>query len=160
MTIRRVEPRHLSRASFVDIGFGPTDRMVEDSAGESLASLTGGLNPEEIEEIRRAQALIPAYQLLRGLIGRNERDFLIRAAALEALMASGRASFSQHDLDEALYWLSTDGRDRMVRVLRDAGWLAYKSGLGDVAPMQGARHLRFCSFFDANSKAASSSQRS
>ena len=29
--------------------------------------------------------LIPAYQLLHGLVGRNELDFLIRAAALEAL---------------------------------------------------------------------------
>jgi hypothetical protein len=112
-------------------------QLPENGPGESLASLTGGLPPEEIEEIRQAQALIPAYQLLQGLIGRNERDFVVRAAALEGLVASGRASFSLHDVDEVLYWLRTEVRESIVRVLRDAGWTEYKAGLGEVVTDQG-----------------------
>ena len=104
----------------------------KDDIAEPVASLFGGVGPEEIPEFRRAQELIPAYQLLHGLVGRNELDFLIRAAALEALVARGRASFSQHELNEVLYWLSEYGRDRTVRVLREAGWLEYRPGPGDI----------------------------
>jgi len=104
----------------------------KDDTAEQLAALFGGIGPEEIPEFRRAQELIPAYQLLHGLVGRNELDFLIRAAALEALVARGRPSFSQHELNEALYWLSEYGRDRTVRALREAGWLEYRPGAGDI----------------------------
>ena len=109
-----------------------------DDTAEPLTSLFGGIGPEEIPEFRRAQELIPAYQLLRGLIGRNELDFLIRAAALEALVACGRASFSLHELNEALYWLSEYGRDRTVRALREAGWLEYQPGAGDIVTSAGS----------------------
>ena len=126
----------------------------KDDTAEPLTSLFGGIGPEEIPEFRRAQELIPAYQLLRGLIGRNELDFLIRAAALEALVACGRASFSLHELNEALYWLSEYGRDRTVRALREAGWLEYQPGAGDIVTSAGSQHMRSFSSCGASSRAA------
>jgi len=73
------------------------------TTAEQLASLFGGIGPEEIPEFRRAQGLILAYQLLHSLI---------QTAALEALVACGYASSSQHELNEALYWLTGYARDR------------------------------------------------
>lgn len=100
---------------------------------EPLASLiVNGISPNEIAEVRRALELIPAYQLLHGLVGRNEHDFIIRAAALEALIAAGHACFSQKELDETLYWLSENARDRTIRALREAGWIEYQPGPGDI----------------------------
>jgi hypothetical protein len=55
---------------------------------------------------------------------------LIQTAALEALVACGCASSSQHELNEALYWLTGYARDRTVRALREAGWLEYRPGAG------------------------------
>jgi hypothetical protein len=116
----------------VNSAAGANGAKQKDDTPESLASLIGAIGPEEIPELRRAQELIPAYELLRGLAGRGELEFVVRTAALEALVASGRAFFSQHEVNETLYWLNDDGRDRIVRALRDSGWLEYRPGAGDM----------------------------
>jgi hypothetical protein len=116
----------------VNSAAGANGAKQKDDTPQSLASLIGAIGPEEIPELRRAQELIPAYELLRGLAGRGELEFVVRTAALEALVASGRAFVSQHEVNETLYWLNDEGRDRIVRALRDSGWLEYRPGAGDM----------------------------
>jgi hypothetical protein len=111
---------------------GANGARQKDDPPQSLASLIGTIDPEEIPELSRAQELIPAYELLHGLAGRGELEFVVRTAALEALIASGHAFFSQHEVNETLYWLDDDGKDRIVRALRDSGWLEYRPGAGDM----------------------------
>jgi hypothetical protein len=48
---------------------------------------------------------------------------LVRAAAFEALLASGRDSFSESDLDAALSWLAEPARSETLHELRRTGWL-------------------------------------
>jgi hypothetical protein len=110
----------------------PNGARQKDDISKSLASLIGAIDPEEIPEVSRAQELIPAYELLHGLAGRGELEFVVRTAALEALIASEHAHFSQHELNETLYWLDDDRKDRIVRALRDSSWLEYRPGAGDM----------------------------
>ena len=49
---------------------------------------------------------------------------LMRAAAIEALLATEHASFTEADLDAALSWLAEPARSETLRTLRQSGWLA------------------------------------
>ena len=48
---------------------------------------------------------------------------LVRAAAVEALLASGHAAFTEIDLERALAWLAEPARSETLRALRRSGWL-------------------------------------
>lgn len=48
---------------------------------------------------------------------------LVRAAAVEALLASGHATFTENDLEQALAWLAEPARSETLRALRHSGWL-------------------------------------
>ena len=48
---------------------------------------------------------------------------LVRAAAVEALLASGRTTFTEIDLERALAWLAEPARGEILRALRRSGWL-------------------------------------
>jgi DNA-binding transcriptional ArsR family regulator len=48
---------------------------------------------------------------------------LVRAAAVEALLASGNATFTEIDLEQALAWLAEPARSETLRALRHSGWL-------------------------------------
>ena len=48
---------------------------------------------------------------------------LVRAAAVEALLASGHATFTEIDLEQALAWLAEPARSETLRALRRSGWL-------------------------------------
>lgn len=48
---------------------------------------------------------------------------LVRAAAFEALLASGLDSFTEADLDSALSWLAEPARSETLLELRRSGWL-------------------------------------
>ena len=48
---------------------------------------------------------------------------LVRAAAVEALLASGRATFTEIELEQALAWLAEPVRSETLRALRRSGWL-------------------------------------
>ena len=56
---------------------------------------------------------------------KDRSDFmvLLRAAALEALLATGRASFTAADLDYGLSWLAEPARSEILRALLHDGWL-------------------------------------
>jgi hypothetical protein len=97
---------------------------------EAIAEWTGGIAPDAVDVLRGVRELEFVYPLLHALVGRSLRDFFVRAAALETLVAAGRASFSATDLDEALYWLGDDAREATVRALRQAGWLDYDASQG------------------------------
>lgn len=53
----------------------------------------------------------------------HEPTVLVRAAAVEALLASGRAAFTASDLEQALAWLAEPARSETLRALRQSGWL-------------------------------------
>jgi len=53
----------------------------------------------------------------------TEPMILVRAAAIEALLASGRATFTENDLEQALAWLAEPARSEALRALRRSGWL-------------------------------------
>jgi hypothetical protein len=48
---------------------------------------------------------------------------LMQAAALEALLATGHASFTEADLDDALSWLAAPARSEILHALCRNGWL-------------------------------------
>src|SRR2546422_6504262 len=75
---------------------------------EAIAEWTGGGSPDGVDVLRGGRELEFVYPLLHPLVGRSLREFFVRAAALEALVAAGRASFSVTDLSEALYLLRGD----------------------------------------------------
>lgn len=56
---------------------------------ESLSEWTGGAPPESIDALGGARELESVYPLLHGIVGRSPREFLVRAAALEALITEG-----------------------------------------------------------------------
>lgn len=53
----------------------------------------------------------------------SDFTLLVRAAAFEALLASGRASFTEADLDHDLSWLAEPARSETLRALFQDGWL-------------------------------------
>ena len=52
-----------------------------------------------------------------------ETKVLVRAAAVEALLASGRTAFTEIDLEQTLAWLAEPARSETLRALRRSGWL-------------------------------------
>jgi len=101
--------------------------------GESwkeLAQFTGGIPPEQITALTGVRELDQVYPLLHSLAGRSLGDFLVRAAALEAIVAADNAVSSAAELDQILYWLEPGARESTLRVLRHSGWLQYESGVG------------------------------
>jgi hypothetical protein len=97
---------------------------------DSIAALTGGEPPERFDELGRVRALEPVYPLLHALAGRGLREFFVRAAALEALIASERPAFGARDLDEILYFLDELARDATMKALRASGWLEHDPAEG------------------------------
>lgn len=97
---------------------------------EAIAEWTGGVSPDAIEVLQGVRELEFVYPLLHALVGRSLREFFVRAAALEALVAAGRPAFAFTELGEVLYWLDDEAREATVRALRQAGWLDYDPAEG------------------------------
>jgi DNA-binding transcriptional ArsR family regulator len=53
----------------------------------------------------------------------SDPTVLVRAAAVEALLASGHATFTEIDLEQVLAWLAEPARSETLRALRRSGWL-------------------------------------
>ncbi len=104
----------------------------EPKTWDDIFELTGGLKPEDIEVLRNVHDLDVIYPLLHSLVGRSPRDFLVRAAVLEALVAAGRPAFSTDDFSEILYWLAAEPRDSILKALRSSGWLEFNPGQGTI----------------------------
>jgi len=92
---------------------------------DAIREWTGGISPEGVKELVSVRDLEQVYPLLHALVGRSPRDFLVRSAAIEALVIDGRGSFSTGDLEQVLYWLDDGARQSVLRVLRHSGWLSF-----------------------------------
>jgi len=104
------------------------DFSVEDGdprGWESISEWTGGIEPDSVEALAGVRELNQVYPLLHALVGRSPREFLVRAAALEALVADGRPRFTSEELGEVLFWLEDEPRSAVLRALRRSGWLHY-----------------------------------
>lgn len=104
---------------------------------DGIAAWTGGLAPDQIEELAAVRELEAVYPLLHALTGRSPREFLVRAAIMETLVRSARPAFSPQDLDELLYWLAEPARGTALRALRQSGWLAFEPAAGTVLTGEG-----------------------
>jgi hypothetical protein len=103
--------------------FDPLPPEPDPGGWGDLAKWLGTPSPEEVEPLRAVRELEPFHFLLHGLAGRSARGFLIRTAALEALLRSLRPSLSPEDLDRSLGWLAGPVRKEVVRQLHQCGWL-------------------------------------
>jgi hypothetical protein len=110
----------------------PASPELEPAGWEAIGALTGGVPPEQIDELKAVRTLEPVYPLLHALVGRSMRDFLVRAAALEALVQSGRPAFEARDVDEVLSFLEPDARAATMGALRRSGWLEHDPSVGTV----------------------------
>jgi hypothetical protein len=102
----------------------------EPTGWAEIAEWTGGLAPDEVDSLTAVRELEAVFPLLHALAGRSLRDFLVRAAVLEALVAAERSSFSADELREVLYWLDERSRTSVVAALRRSGWLEFEPGEG------------------------------
>jgi hypothetical protein len=110
----------------------PGASEAEAAGWEALTVLTGGIPPDQVDELRAVRGLEPIYPLLHALVGRTLRDFFVRAAALEALVQAGRAAFDAKDLAEVLSFLDDAARDVTIVALRRSGWLEHTPAEGTV----------------------------
>jgi len=102
----------------------------ESKGWDAISEWTDGFAPEDIPALAAVRDLESVYPLLHALVGPSSRDFFVRAAALESLVAAGRGAFSTEDLEETLSWLSPEKRDGVLRALRRSGWLAWDPATG------------------------------
>jgi hypothetical protein len=80
--------------------------------------------------------MTPPASCLR-CVATGPRDFLVRAAALESLVADGRARFSSNDFAEILYWIDVPVRERTLGALRRSGWLRHEPSEGTALTTEG-----------------------
>jgi hypothetical protein len=104
--------------------------VTEPAGWAEIVEWTGGLAPEEIESLGAVRELEAVFPLLHALAGRSVRDFLVRAAVLEALVSADRSAFSAEELREILYWLDERARTSVLAALRRSGWLEFEPGAG------------------------------
>lgn len=105
---------------------------LEPAGWDAIVALTGGIPPDQVDELRAVRTLEPVYPLLHALVGRSMRDFFVRAASLEALVQSGRPAFDSRDLDEELSFLDDEARGATLAALRRSGWLEYAPSQGTI----------------------------
>ena len=110
----------------------PGASEAEAAGWEALTVLTGGIPPDQVDELRAVRGLEPIYPLLHALVGRTLRDFFVRAAALEAIVQAGRAAFDAKDLAEVLSFLDDAARDVTIVALRRSEWLEHTPAEGTV----------------------------
>lgn len=104
----------------------PFDPPPEDPDPRGFEALAGWLvksSPEEVDALAAVRGLAPLHPLLHALAGRSPRGFLVRAAALEALVRSLSSPFSPEDLEQALHWLAGPVRKAVLQELLRSGWL-------------------------------------
>jgi hypothetical protein len=101
-----------------------------DSGWEGVIELLSGFRPDQVPFLAQARELEPTYPLLHALAHGSLRDFLIRVAALEALIADGRTPLTPAEVGESLYWLKDSVRESVLAALRRSGWLSFRPDSG------------------------------
>ena len=110
--------------------FDPLPPDPDPRGWANLAKWLGVPSPGEVEPLAAVRELEPFHSLFHGLAGRSARGYLVRTAALEALVQSVRPSFSQEDLDRTLDWLTGPVRKEVVQQLLQSGWLGFDPDAG------------------------------
>lgn len=110
--------------------FDPPPPDPDIQGWSTLAKWLGAPSPEEVEPLAAVRELEPFHSLFHGLAGRSARGYLVRTAALEALVQGVRPSFSQEDLDRMLDWLTGPVRKEVVQQLHQCGWLEFDPDSG------------------------------
>lgn len=90
---------------------------------EALAEWLLKSSPDEVDALAAVRDLEPFHPLLHTLAGRSPRGFLVRAAALEALVRSLSSTFSPEGLERTLRWLAGPVRKAVIQELLRSGWL-------------------------------------
>lgn len=110
----------------VDDGLAASEEPAAETGWESLGAALAGFTPEQVPALAATRELEPVYPLLHALTRGSLRDFYLRVAALEGVVADGRSPIKPAELDEVLYWLSESARGQVLRTLRASGWLSYE----------------------------------
>lgn len=87
--------------------------------------LAPGQQLDTLEHLQLAREFLPIYPYLKALTSTNALDFIERVASMSALIAVDSASFTQKDLERALYWFTQPAREGVLLALRRSGWLEY-----------------------------------
>ena len=90
---------------------------------QDLADWLAKSSPDEVDALAAARDLELFQPLLGSLAGRSARGFLVRAAALEALVRSLSSTFTADALEKTLHWLAGPVRKAVVQELFASGWL-------------------------------------
>lgn len=98
----------------------------ESSSWDSISEVLAGFNADQVSFLTAARELELVYPLLHALTRGSLGEFMVRVAALEALVAEGRSPLTPAEIGEILYWLKEPARDLVMRTLRGSGWLAYE----------------------------------
>lgn len=105
-----------------------------DGPGQGSPEGEGGLDLDSIPAPDGFENLQFHYELLKTLVGQRWSDFLTRTSALHHLISREDAWLGSREVGRALHWLDEDERERVVRVLRQGGWLEHRRGRGYRVP--------------------------
>src|SRR5688572_30098958 len=82
---------------------------------QDLADWLAKSSPDEVDALAAARDLELFQPLLGSLAGRSARGFLVRVAALEALVRSLSSTFSADALEKTLHWLAGPVRKAVIQ---------------------------------------------
>jgi|GEM_PF-2616261 len=112
----------------------------EDLEDEVAQSLVGGVEPRRIEAYRFALGILPIFRLVRALFSLNELDTCLKLMLLHELSrARGRATIDR--IRGLVGFLPPDTVERLVRSLKDGGWLTLRGADNSYAVSHDAMHL-------------------
>jgi hypothetical protein len=114
---------------------------------QDLADWLAKSSPDEVDALAAARDLELFQPLLGSLAGRSARGFLVRAAALEALVRSLSSTFSADALEKTLHWLTGPVRKAVVQELFASGWLDSDPDAGHSVTEAGRCVYEMLSFF-------------
>lgn len=102
----------------------------EVAGWESLGQVLVGVSADSVDALRSARELEVTFPLLHALTRGSLRDFFVRVATLEAIVAEDKSYLTGEELRQTLYWLTEDAREVTLRRLRHSGWMSYDAGVG------------------------------
>ncbi|HSF40101.1 MAG TPA: hypothetical protein VLT87_09930 [Thermoanaerobaculia bacterium] len=114
---------------------------------QDLADWLAKSSPDEVDALAASRDLELFQPLLGSLAGRSARGFLVRAAALEALVRSLSSTFSADALEKTLHWLTGPVRKAVIQELFASGWLDSDRDAGHSVTEAGLCVYEMLSFF-------------
>lgn len=126
---------------------------IEVAGWESIGAVLAGVPADSVDALRAARDLEIVFPLLHALTRGSLRDFFIRVAALEAIVAENKSRLSAEDLRQTLYWLTDDVREKTLARFRQSSIIAYDVTSGTYAITElGQFVVTMLAFLRANSQ--------